>query len=175
MNVYLLRHGIAEAYDPARFPDDSQRPLGARGHEQMAAVAQAMRRLDLAIDIIWTSPLVRTRQTAAAVATGLASDRRVHEVEHLAPDGDPRALMAELAGLDPRPANVLLVGHEPCLSGLLSVLASGGSAMQAKFKKGALAKLQLTGPIRFGQCATLLWLLPPNLLMRLNQARLAIG
>ena len=168
MNLFLLRHGIAEPYDPVRFPDDAQRPLSARGHEQMGNIAEAMRRLDLGIDLILTSPLERTRQTAAAVAKGLASDQRVHQVEHLAPDGDPRDLMAALAGLDPRPANVLLVGHEPYLSGLLSILASGGSAMQAKFKKGALAKLQLSGPIHFEQCAILLWLLPPNLLMRLK-------
>lgn len=168
MNLYLLRHGIAEAHDPARFPDDSLRPLSARGHEQMARVAAAMRRLDLAIDLIWTSPLVRTRQTAAAVAKGLACEDRVHEVAHLAPDGDPRLLLDELGSLDSRPANALFVGHEPYLSGLLSVLVSGGSAMQTKYKKGALAKLEVNGPIRFGQCATLLSLVPPNVLARVD-------
>ena len=168
MNLYLLRHGIAEAGDPARFPDDSLRPLRPRGHEQMARIAQAMRRLGLGIDLIWTSPLVRTRQTAAAVAEALASADRVHSAAHLAPDGDPRMLLDHLARLDPRPANVMFVGHEPCLYGLLSVLTSGGSAVRAKVKKGSLAKLEVTGPIHFGQCATLRWLVPPNLLVTLD-------
>lgn len=166
MNIYLLRHGIAAERNPLRFPDDRLRPLTARGEEQVGKIAKAMHRLDLGIDTIWTSPLVRTRQTAAPVAKRLAVEEHVQAVEQLAPDGDPRALIEEIAGLDPAPAGLLLVGHEPYLSELLSILVSGRPATQVKLKKGSLAKLEVDGPIRFGQCATLQWLLPPVLLVR---------
>lgn len=168
MNLLLLRHGLAETWDPARFPDDSQRPLSARGDEQMGKVAQAIRRLDLGIDLIWTSPLLRTRQTAAAVATALRGEQRVHVAEELAPEGDPGILLKELARRGAQPANVLFVGHEPYLSGLLSILTSGGSAVQARMKKAALARLEVDGMIRLARCATLSWLLPPKLLVRLD-------
>lgn len=168
MNVYLLRHSMAEGHDPVRFPDDSRRPLSARGHEQMERIAQAMRRMDLGIDLVWTSPLVRTRQTTAPVAKALDLEDHVHAATQLAPDGDRGELLDEIAGLNPRPANLLLVGHEPYLSGLLSILTSGGSSVQTKFKKGTLAMLQLSGAIRLGQCATLRWLLPPDLIVKLH-------
>ena len=164
MNIYLLRHAIAAERDATRFPDDRLRPLTARGKAQAREVAKAMRHLDLGIDLIWTSPLVRTQQTAAPVAKRLGLADRLEECEQLAPDGDPGKLLKAIAALDPPSANLLLVGHEPYLSELLSVLVSGKPTMQVKMKKGGLAKLAVDGPIRLKRCATLLWLLPPKLL-----------
>lgn len=154
MDLYLLRHGIAADQDAERFPDDSLRPLDARGERQIAEIAKAMRRLDLGLDMIWCSPFVRTRQTAAAVARRLGLDDRLHEQEELAPGGDPGKLLAVLA-LEPKAANVLLVGHEPYLSRLLSVIASGGSSVGVALEKGGLARLEVTGPLGLKQCAVL--------------------
>jgi len=60
------------------------------------------------------------------------------------------------------PENVLLVGHEPYLSRLISLLVSGGMDVAAiEMKKGGLCKLEVAA-LRHGQCARLAWLLPPS-------------
>jgi Histidine phosphatase superfamily (branch 1) len=68
MHLYLMRHGIAYERDE-RSGDDDSRPLTEEGIERTRAVAKALHkdgRLDLAE--VWTSPLVRARQTAEIVA-----------------------------------------------------------------------------------------------------------
>lgn len=165
MNIYLLRHGFAAARDSARFPDDSLRPLTVRGQKQVRKIAKAMRRWDLGIDLIMFSPLLRTRQTAEAVAEQLELIDRAEAHEPLAPNGDPRKLLHDLLDIKSPSSAVLLVGHEPYLTDLLLVLISGGSRLNVEMKKGGLAKLQVTGTLHFGQCAILKWLLPPFMLI----------
>lgn len=169
MKLLLLRHGIAADQDPSRIPDDSLRPLTSRGEQQVGEVAKTLRRLELGIDTIWCSPFVRTRQTAAAVAKKLSLENRLQVREELAPDGDSAKLLAELASFEPKPASVLLIGHEPYLSRLLSVIASGGSSVRVELKKGGLARLDVTGPLGLHRCAVLQWLLPPRLLVKIRQ------
>lgn len=167
MNLFLLRHGIAAESDPARYPDDSLRPLTAPGQQRLREIARALRLLDLGIDLIWCSPYLRTRQTADETSKILGLEDRLETQDQLAPDGDTSKLLIELAALKPDPDNVLLIGHEPYLSRLLSVVASGGSNFQADLKKGGLAKLETTGPLGLRQCAVLQWLLPPRLLVKI--------
>ena len=167
MDLYLLRHGMAANRDPVRFPDDRLRPLTTRGEQRIRDISKAMRRLDLGIDLIWCSPFLRTRQTAAATAEELDLGNRLQPQEQLSPDGEPGKLLAELASLEAGPDNVLLVGHEPYLSTLLSILVSGGPSVQIDFKKGGLARLKTTGPLGLDQCAVLQWFLPPRLLLRI--------
>jgi phosphohistidine phosphatase SixA len=54
-----------------------------------------------------------------------------------------------------------LVGHEPFLSRLISLLATGGPDLQMDFAKGGLAKLEVD-ILRTGKCAVLAWLLTPR-------------
>jgi phosphohistidine phosphatase SixA len=64
----------------------------------------------------------------------------------------------------------VLVGHEPFLSGLISVLLTGKPGMKIDFKKAALCKLSVE-ELRFGDCASLCWLLTPRQLGRLGKRR----
>ncbi|HTL02756.1 MAG TPA: histidine phosphatase family protein, partial [Vicinamibacterales bacterium] len=66
--LYLIRHGLA-AERGDQFPDDTKRPLTSRGIQRMKRAGKALVALDVAFDVILTSPLVRTRQTAEAVAS----------------------------------------------------------------------------------------------------------
>jgi phosphohistidine phosphatase len=168
MNIFLLRHGIAASRDPARFENDSLRPLTARGESRVRKIAKAMRRLKLRIDGIWFSPYLRTRQTAAAIAEELRLEEKLQQQDQLLPDGDPAKLLAELESLRPRPCSFLLVGHEPNLSRLLSVVASGTTSLMAELKKGGLAKLETNAPLGLHQCAVLQLLLPPRLLIEIG-------
>jgi phosphohistidine phosphatase len=54
-----------------------------------------------------------------------------------------------------------LVGHEPYLSQLISLLVSGREDIGIDFKKGGLCKLEAE-KLRYGKCAQLIWLLTPK-------------
>src|SRR5436853_7070712 len=65
--LYLIRHGIAEERGD-RWPDDAKRPLTEDGIDRLRKEARGLARLGISIDLVLTSPLVRTKQTAEIVA-----------------------------------------------------------------------------------------------------------
>jgi phosphohistidine phosphatase len=162
MNLFILRHGIAVERDPVSFPDDSRRPLTLKGAERLRLICQAMQALELSFDRILSSPYRRASQTAEIVATALTLKKVLEHRDELIPEGDPKALVRYLNQLRPEPENLLLVGHEPHLSGLMSQLISGEPTSAIDLKKGGLAKLEIEAPLRLGPCAMLSWLLTPK-------------
>src|SRR5438034_3274223 len=93
--LYLIRHGIAEARGDA-WPDDAKRPLTEDGISRLKKEARGLARLNVAFDVILTSPLVRTRQTAEVFAGALDSRPALVNAESLAPGGTYAALVADL-------------------------------------------------------------------------------
>jgi phosphohistidine phosphatase len=162
MNLYLLRHGIAVDRDPIGFPDDASRPLTLKGEERIRMICSALKSLELVFDGILSSPYRRASQTAEIVAGVLGARKRLEFRDELTPDGDPKALLRYISRLRPARENVLLVGHEPNLSGLISVLISGGPGSAIGLKKGGLAKLEIETELRHARCATLSWLMTPK-------------
>lgn len=143
MNLYLLRHGPAgEAGDP-RYPHDRDRPLTEEGIEKMRRAAGGMARLELAFDLVITSPYLRAAQTAEIVAQSLSPQPPLETSVALEPGGDPGPLFTSLAARRPEPQSVLLVGHEPFMSDLISQLLTGGPGLPVEMKKGALCKILL--------------------------------
>lgn len=155
MKVYFLRHGIAvEAGDWKG--SDYDRPLTDEGRKKMANEAKALKQLDLGLDAILTSPLVRAKDTAAIVAESLKM--QVKEDERLGGDFDMTALEAILK--DHADAKTLmLVGHEPSFSAVIGRVI--GEA-RLDLKKGGLACVDL--PDASTVTGELLWLVPPKLL-----------
>jgi phosphohistidine phosphatase len=162
MNLYILRHGIAVERDPVRFPDDSCRPLTMKGEDRLRLICSAMQALELSFDRIISSPYRRARQTAEIVAAALGSRKILEFSDELIPEGDPKALFRQINRISPAPESLLLVGHEPYLSLLLSQLISGEMAAAVDLKKGGLARLEIEARLRYGPCATLVWLLTPK-------------
>jgi phosphohistidine phosphatase len=157
MELYILRHGLAgEAGDP-RYSDDSQRPLTAEGKRKMHQAALGMKAMGIKFDIALTSPYLRARQTAEIVCEQLGCGDVMRLTNNLAPAGNVRALVAELSEM-PRESRVLVAGHEPYLSGLVSFLISGSHGCGVEMKKGALCKLEIE-ELKYGRCALLSWLL----------------
>jgi phosphohistidine phosphatase len=115
MDLYLLRHGEA-----GQAPRDEDRELTERGHEQARAVAAGLAWLNPGLDVILASPLPRAIQTAQPVARALGLE--VQTAAALAPGHGPDEPLALLAGRD---ECVLLVGHEPQMSGI-ALLVTGG-------------------------------------------------
>jgi phosphohistidine phosphatase len=161
VNLYILRHGIA--IDPGTPPynTDSERPLIPKGERKLEKLTRAVKALDLSFDLILSSPYVRARQTAEIVAAAFNSKKRFEISEALTPDGSQQTLIDSLNRRKPVPEDVLLVGHEPYLSELISLLLSGEPDLSITMKKGGLCKLA-TDPLKFGRCATLEWLITPK-------------
>lgn len=160
MNLFLLRHGIAAERGDFDYQNDAGRPLTTKGRRQLRKVAAALRGMKLRFDVIWSSPLVRARQTADIVAAELKLKQRLAFTDALKPGGDAKTLVQKIAALKPAPENLLLVGHEPDLSELISLFVTGNTAADFALKKGGLAKLE-ADQLRAGKCATLVWLLTP--------------
>jgi len=161
MNLYLLRHGVAVEPGTTGYELDSERPLTPKGRNRLRAVAGAMQALDLSVDLILSSPFLRARQTAEAIAKPLKLRKKLALSDDLAPAGNPRLLIQQLNQFRPEPENVLLVGHEPYLGKLVALLAAGNTSLEIDFKKGGLCKLE-TDFLLYGRCAKLVWLLTPR-------------
>src|SRR4029079_18690215 len=84
IELYLIRHGLAEERGEA-WPDDAKRPLTQEGMARLRKSARGLARLGVAFDTILTSPLVRTRQTADAVASAFEVRPHIVAAESLAP------------------------------------------------------------------------------------------
>ena len=147
MELYLLRHADAEEFAPAH-GGDSERALTTKGKHQARGVADGLRSLEISFDVIFFSPFVRARQTAEIVAELLKLHDKVEMTQELVPGGDGKALISEIKIR--RADSVLLVGHEPCLSRLISMLLSGRPDLSIKMKKAAVCKLEIEAP-RFGE------------------------
>jgi phosphohistidine phosphatase len=161
MNLYVLRHGLAIERGTPGYAKDSDRPLTPKGERKLWQVTEAMHALDLTFDVILTSPYVRARQTAEIVAEAFDARKKLEEVEHLTPDGSFKKLVEYLNDHKPVPASVLLVGHDPHLSELISLLVSGDSHASILMKKGGLCKLSAEA-LQPGRCSILEWLLTPK-------------
>ena len=161
MEIYILRHGIAVEPGTAGYADDSERPLTSKGERKLTRITEAMKAMELSFDRILSSPYVRARQTAEIVAEAFGAAKKLDFSDHLTPNGSSKKLIEFLNQIEPLPNSVLLVGHEPHLSGLISRLVSGNVALALELKKGGLCKLT-TGSLKYGRCATLEWLLTPR-------------
>lgn len=160
MNIFILRHGIAVERGTPGFDNDADRPLLPKGERRLRAAAAAMEQMDLSFDLILSSPFLRAKRTAEIVAKKLKLKRRLQFSSALTPDGSFKSLIKQLNELRPGPENVLLVGHEPYLSQLISLLVAGDENVAVEMKKGGLCKLE-ADPLRAGRCAKLAWLLTP--------------
>jgi len=154
MNLFILRHGLAVEAESSGLMKDSDRPLTSKGERKLWKIGQALTELGLQPDLILSSPYVRARQTAEIIAEALHSKKRLELSEHLTPAGSITKLIDLINRRETPPDEVMLVGHEPYLSGLVSVLLSGHSEMRIVMKKGGLCKLS-TDSLKHGACASL--------------------
>ncbi|HTV76116.1 MAG TPA: histidine phosphatase family protein, partial [Candidatus Baltobacteraceae bacterium] len=160
------RHGIAVERGTPGFENDAARPLTPKGKRQLRKIAAAIKKMDLRLDLILSSPFLRAKQTAEIAAAGLKLKKRLKFSDELQPDGSFKKLFLQIGEMKPAPENILLTGHEPYLGRMISLLVSGGENMAVDFKKGGLCKLEAE-KLRNGKCATLAWLLTPNQMKRM--------
>ena len=154
--LHFLRH--AHAGDPAAWPGpDEARPLSDKGEKQADRLATFLAGVRFAPDAIITSPKIRAKQTAEAVAEHLGIAITIDERLAGSLDVDVLERILTDAG---DPARPVLSGHDPDFSELVALLAGAG---EIPMKKGALARIDIERPLEAGT-GTLRWLVPPDLL-----------
>ena len=139
MDLLLVRHAIAFDPDPRRWPDDRERPLTTEGREAFRRAARGVPRIASRPELVLSSPYRRARQTARILERCSAWPRAETE-EGLATSPNWPLLRERLEGV----TCAALVGHEPFLGELASLLLSGAPAGVAlEFKKGTIARIAL--------------------------------
>jgi phosphohistidine phosphatase len=118
MKLYLVRHGPAESQSPTFH--DFDRVLTTDGRKRVELVAAELGKRDEAPKRIITSPLRRAVETAEVVSSALGLELGCETSDDLAPGGDAITLVRRLVG--ERARKVMLVGHEPDMSSLASLL-----------------------------------------------------
>jgi phosphohistidine phosphatase len=166
MNLFFLRHAKAEPRSPKWRPD-SKRPLTRDGENSMFDVARGVKALDVSFDVILTSPYVRALRTAEILGEVYESEK-LFETARLASDASLGGIIDEVNENFSAAGAIVLVGHEPFMSRLISTLLTGEDGVDVEFKKAGFCKLTI-GKLVFGKCARLNWLLTPRQLARLGK------
>ena len=162
--LYLVRHAIA-AERGDEWPDDSKRPLTDRGIARFRECVKGLGALDVAIDEIFTSPLIRAKQTAELLAEGLAGKATIKILEALAPDHTPAVVMSQLAKQAKR-RRIAMVGHEPGLGELAAHLL--GAQRAVPFKKGGICRIDVE-TLTSRRAGSLIWFTTPKMLRHLGE------
>jgi phosphohistidine phosphatase len=163
--LYILRHGIAVEPGTPGIPDD-ERPLTPKGRKRMHEIARGLRRLDLQLERIVTSPLPRARETAKIAAEELDAENLLETADVLTSGSDVASISNWLR--ERTEDRLMIVGHNPDLSDLITLLVLGRrkpGPLICDLKKGGIAALQpsTASPDRYD----LLWVATPRLIRRL--------
>ncbi len=168
MDLFIIRHGIAE--DQSSTGKDSDRQLTEEGIEKIKFTVKALKLLNLKFDLILSSPYVRAWETASLIAEGLGLDHELEECPELASGEPAEPVVTEVARRFKKANTILIAGHEPDLSRLISIYISGGTRVPITMKKGSLARISFpVGPAP-GK-GILEWLLAPKHLVALGSSK----
>jgi len=141
--LFLLRHAKSDWADPDQ--TDFDRPLNARGRAAARAMGQELRRLGLAAQLILCSPARRASETLLLVAEGYGGRMPVVHEPRLYLAG-VETLLGIVRATDDAHTSLLIVGHNPGLHGLTSLLSEDSPLRRQMFEKYptcALAELRI--------------------------------
>lgn len=159
MEIYVLRHAIAT--EPEHGDRNAERTLTHEGRERMRRSTRCWDGLGVVVDVIMTSPYTRARQTAEIAGHALGIPDRVEVCPQLAAGASPSEIVRVVAERCQEDHRVMLIGHEPDLGQLVSLLVCGDDRASFRMKKAGLTKLSVEGPLA-GRCAVLEWHLWPR-------------
>lgn len=157
MNVYLMRHGIAEPVHPG---GDSQRHLTSEGRTLVADAGQGLNRRSITFDCIVASPYTRAQETTSIVARQIGHSGPILTDNRLVPSGDPLAvsdLIRELTDY----SSLLLVFHQPLIDETISMITSAGHLMM-RIPPGSITRTSISSFRPHAQ-GTLDWSIPAEM------------
>jgi phosphohistidine phosphatase len=164
MFIYFLRHASA-GQQLSNSKNDEKRGLDKDGIEQCGYVGRTLAALGVQVDVIISSPLKRSTQTASLVGNEMGHEGKLVMENALRPEAtfsDFQKLLAKYARQD----SILLVGHNPNLREFLGrVISSSGCEATIELKKGAVAKVETRR-----SSGSLSWCITPRILRTVHAA-----
>jgi phosphohistidine phosphatase len=155
MLLLLNRHANAGTRDPAKWPDDRDRPLTDKGRTVEREVGRYLRKRGVAPTLVLSSPWTRAMQTAEILVEAARVPRPPVPCDPLADDPDLVRLQ-DFVGNQPPEAIVALVGHSPWMEELASLLLAGETtSVRLDFPKSGVLGMDLdrldpgAGELRF--------------------------
>ena len=144
MLVILIRHAQAAEQDDAAYPDDTLRPLVPKGRRVHRQMARRLLKLGIVPDRVFSSPWKRAWQTARITVRelGIPRERRIR-CDGLAEPPRVDAIAAEIGEIGAQ-ETIALVGHEPWMSALGSLLLTGDSqGVRIDFPKSGVLGIEM--------------------------------
>jgi phosphohistidine phosphatase SixA len=160
--LLVIRHAAAEDRDPARWPDDADRPLTGKGERRFSELLET---LDLpALSSILSSRHARAWKTAEVLSDHVGgSAERCAALEE---QGVDAMLQAARSALGRGVFALAMVGHEPFMSAFAGeLLGAPGHPATLRFRKGAIASLEVEPSLELGR-ASLNWFVSPGVVGR---------
>ena len=155
MNLYLIRHSIAENISLDK--KDFDRELTSEGKSVIAKTSQAWKNYINQLDIVLSSPLTRAVQTAEIISSNLQTNQNLIKDNNLGTGSRTSDLIELLNSLEYE--NVAVVGHQPDLSIHVNNFCGTGS-FNLVFPPAALAKIEFDNSIKYGR-GKLVYFIPP--------------
>lgn len=142
VDMYILRHGKAEEHSK-KMTSDAKRQLTETGMMDLECIAKALKNFDIKVDVIISSPLVRAKETANIMAKHLLKKKKKITIwNELKPESNVIDIHKKLIKLPPN-AKILLVGHEPTLTNLISSIISHKCDVAINLKKGGFVSMNV--------------------------------
>ena len=155
MNLYLIRHSIAENISIDK--KDFDRELTEEGKFVIKKTSEAWKNYIGNVDVVFTSPLKRAIQTAEIISSNLQEIPNLIKDNNLGTGSRTADLIDILNSLEYK--NVVVVGHQPDLSQHINNFCGTGSFNLA-FPPASLAKIEFDNSIKYGR-GRLIYFIPP--------------
>ncbi|GAB1441813.1 hypothetical protein MASR2M39_06480 [Ignavibacteriales bacterium] len=159
MNLYIVRHTDAEYLGTG---PGGERQITEEGRRWLENSVKQWKKFIPRIDLIVSSPALRTQQTAEVIGGGLGYEGEVVVSKSLQSGTAIADVYSYLHSN--REENILLVMHEPEVS-LLTMNATGTGSIEFYFKPGTLAKIVFPGKMR-PHTGKLHYFLPPDVFVQ---------
>jgi phosphohistidine phosphatase len=156
MELYLLRHGIAEDHAAS----DADRALTVEGREKVHRVMKRAAASGVSPSLIISSPYKRALETAEIAAQELAYKGKILRAGALTPDSSPPSVWSEIREHRDQ-SSILLAGHEPLFSATVAFLL-GSTHSMVDFRKSALVRIDVHS-LTQSPAGVLQWMLTPKL------------
>ena len=146
MKLFILRHGMTAEADA-----DERRELSAKGIKEVEDVVH-LRRDDLqGVTRIYSSPMMRVKQTLEIAARTLGLQGTIVESQNLTTGSRLNEIVSFVSDLDFEAGDILLSSHQSCTS-ILVLWLTGEDIL---IPNGSLLAIEVDEPAQGG--GTILW------------------
>jgi phosphohistidine phosphatase len=134
VKLFLVQHAKAASKDV-----DPERPLTEAGKRDIQEVSGFIKRLNLSVDCLWHSGKQRAEQTAEALGKVIEVRKETIARDGLSPNDNVTAIRNEIIS---GRQDIMIVGHQPFVSKLASLLLTGSELSgTVAFKQGSIVCL----------------------------------